>query len=252
MRRPSRPREDLPSSRATRSSGRVTFSVVEPSTNSPGWRISGLLAHVDQLGQVLLVLAHVDDPAGVVAEQPEVLVDVEVDRRGLDAALVERVDDDVAGGERLADGAVGENHAGQTIVGCAPPGVVPPSPSPMTGPSDNGRPLPVQRRRRRFRCDGTGRLRPPDVAVRIGTATRSCNFAVGSPILMTVGRRITCSRWVSERASAGARTPGTVGSASAEPVSARCRPGVGPAPMGAVRSGSDPRGAGDETPPSKG
>ena len=116
MRRPRRPREDFPSRRATRSAGRVTFSLVDPSTNSPGWRMSGSVADVDQLGQVLLVLAHVDDPAGVVAEEAEVLVDVEVDRRGLDAALVERVDPDLARVERLADGAVGENHAGQTIV----------------------------------------------------------------------------------------------------------------------------------------
>ena len=78
-----------------------------------------VLADVDQLGEVLLVLADVDHPAGVVPEEPEVLVDVEIHRRGLDAAVVEGVDHDVAGVERLTDGAVGENHAGQTIVVCA-------------------------------------------------------------------------------------------------------------------------------------
>ena len=50
----------------------------------------------------------------VVAEDAEVAVDAEVDRRRLDGALVERVDDDAALGERLADRDVGEDHAGQT------------------------------------------------------------------------------------------------------------------------------------------
>src|SRR4051794_11327804 len=39
--RPSRPRLDFPSSRATRSSGRRTRSSVDPSTNSPGCRMNG-------------------------------------------------------------------------------------------------------------------------------------------------------------------------------------------------------------------
>jgi hypothetical protein len=34
-----------------------------------------VLPDVHQLGQVLLVLAHVDHPTGVVAKEPEVLVD---------------------------------------------------------------------------------------------------------------------------------------------------------------------------------
>ena len=38
---PSRPSEDLPSSRAARSSGSVTTSSVEPSTNSPGCSTNG-------------------------------------------------------------------------------------------------------------------------------------------------------------------------------------------------------------------
>jgi hypothetical protein len=53
-----------------------------------------------------LVLTHVDDPTGVVAEEAEVLVDVEVDRRRLDAAVVEWVDLDPAGVERLTYGTV--------------------------------------------------------------------------------------------------------------------------------------------------
>ena len=84
----------------------MTFSLVEPEHELAGVEDQGILADVDQLGEVLLVLANVDDPAGVVAEEPEVLVDVEVDRRGLDTAVVEGVDHDVAGVERLTDRAV--------------------------------------------------------------------------------------------------------------------------------------------------
>ena len=60
-----------------------------PEHELTGVEDEGVLPDIHQLGEVLLVLAHVDDPAGVVAEEPEVLVDVEVDRRGLDTALVE-------------------------------------------------------------------------------------------------------------------------------------------------------------------
>ena len=41
MSNPRRPSDDLPSRRATRSSGTATRSRVEPSTNSPGWRMNG-------------------------------------------------------------------------------------------------------------------------------------------------------------------------------------------------------------------
>ena len=70
------------------------------------------VADVDQLGQVLLVLAHVDDPLGVVAKDPEVPVDVEVDRRRLDAVRAQGFDDDPPLVEGFADGPVGEHHDG--------------------------------------------------------------------------------------------------------------------------------------------
>ena len=45
----------LPSSRATRSSGSATRSSVEPSTNSPGWRMNAVVVvDLDELGEVLL------------------------------------------------------------------------------------------------------------------------------------------------------------------------------------------------------
>jgi hypothetical protein len=69
-----------------------------------------VLGDLHQLGQVLEVLLHVDQARGVVAEHPEEPVELEVDRRGLDARLVEGVDDDPAAGERLSDAAIGEDH----------------------------------------------------------------------------------------------------------------------------------------------
>jgi len=69
-----------------------------------------LFADLDELGEVLLVLLHVDVAHRVVAEDPEVTVDVQVDRRRLNRALVERLDGDSAFGEGLADRPVGEDH----------------------------------------------------------------------------------------------------------------------------------------------
>ena len=77
-----------PRRRATRSSGRATRSEVEPSTNSPGWRMNALVVvDLDQLGQVLAGRRFTSmTPAGVVAEHPELAVEAQVDRRRLDAA----------------------------------------------------------------------------------------------------------------------------------------------------------------------
>ena len=80
-----------------------------------------------QLGEVLLGLLRVDERRRVVAEDAEVAVDVEVDRAGLDAALVERIDDDAAGRELFAEGLVGEDHGPDSSEGrCR--GVQPKSP----------------------------------------------------------------------------------------------------------------------------
>ena len=79
-----------------------------------------VLADLDQLGELLEVLLHVDVAHRVVAEHPEEAVDVEVDGRRLDAALVERLDHDAAGGQLLADGAVGEDHGPEPYAGRRP------------------------------------------------------------------------------------------------------------------------------------
>ena len=73
----------------------------------PGVEDQGLpVGDLDQLGQVLEVLPDVDDAHGVVAEEPKVAVDVQVDRRRLDAAGAQGVDDDPLGIELFADGPI--------------------------------------------------------------------------------------------------------------------------------------------------
>ena len=60
-----------------------------------------LVGDFDQLGQILLVLLHVDDARRVVAEDAEVRVQPDVERGRLDRVLADRVDADPAGRERL-------------------------------------------------------------------------------------------------------------------------------------------------------
>ena len=70
------------------------------------------VADLDDLGEVLLRFLRIDVRRRVVAEHAEVPVDPQVDRRRLHVALVERVDDDATGVERLTDGSVGQDHGG--------------------------------------------------------------------------------------------------------------------------------------------
>ena len=70
-----------------------------------------LLLDLDQLGEVRLLLLHVDVRMTGVVEHAERSVHMQVDRRWLDARWVERVDQDVPRVDLLADGAVGEDHS---------------------------------------------------------------------------------------------------------------------------------------------
>ena len=47
-----------------------------------------VLVHLDQLGQVLLLLANVDEGIAVVVENPEIAVDADVHARGLKQGIV--------------------------------------------------------------------------------------------------------------------------------------------------------------------
>src|ERR1700694_5308248 len=61
---------------------------------------------LDQLRQVLLLLLDVYNLDGVVAEEPEVPVDMEVYRRWLDTTVAQRFDHNAASQQFLSDGAV--------------------------------------------------------------------------------------------------------------------------------------------------
>jgi hypothetical protein len=65
---------------------------------------------VDHLGQVVRRLAHVDEGPPVVVEDPELVGDAHVHRRGLQQALVEGLDDEPPGGELRPDRSVGQDH----------------------------------------------------------------------------------------------------------------------------------------------
>ena len=71
-------------------------------------RVVGVDLH--QGGELRQVLLHVDMAHGVVAEHPEPVPQAQVHRRRLHRALVQRVDHNVAGVERLPDGAVRQDH----------------------------------------------------------------------------------------------------------------------------------------------
>ena len=109
--RPRRPSDDLPSSRAAMSSGSVTSSYVEPSTNSPGCRMNASSPlDLDLAGQVGLVRGGVDVRVLVVVEDPEELVEPHVDAGRLDHRGVEGVEPDAPGVDLGQDVAVGEKH----------------------------------------------------------------------------------------------------------------------------------------------
>ena len=79
---------------------------------------------LDEIREIGLILLHVDHARGVVEEHAEVVIDVKVDGRGLDAGLVERVDHDPARAELLTDRSVGEDHGPEDTVTLRHAGVV--------------------------------------------------------------------------------------------------------------------------------
>ena len=108
--RPRRPRLDLPSMRATTSSGSSTYSSVRPRTNSPGWMTNeSLVADLHELGEVLRRVGQVDGRDAVVVEDAERAAQAQVDAGRLDHGLVPRLDAHAALGHQAADRPVGED-----------------------------------------------------------------------------------------------------------------------------------------------
>ena len=73
-----------------------------------------LVVDLDEAGELLEVLLHVDDGHRVVEEDAEVAVEAHVDRRRLHERVVGRFEDDAAGGQLLADAPVGQDHGRRT------------------------------------------------------------------------------------------------------------------------------------------
>ncbi len=110
--RPRRPSDDLPSTRAARSSGRRDHLEGRPEHELTGVQDERLVAlGLDHPGQVRLVGGGVDVRVAVVLEDPEVAVEPEVDARGLDHRLVVGLHGDPLRLDLGQDVAVGEQHA---------------------------------------------------------------------------------------------------------------------------------------------
>ena len=101
---------DLPSMRATMSSGSSTHSSVRPRTNSPGWMTNGSsVVDRDLLGEVRRRIAQVDRRDAVVVEDAERVAEAQVDARGLDQRRIPRLDLDAALLDEAQDRAVGQD-----------------------------------------------------------------------------------------------------------------------------------------------
>jgi hypothetical protein len=74
--------------------------------------MNGCSARLDELGELGLLLADVDVRVAVVGEDPELVARRTSTLEGWMRVVGERVDADASGGERLADRAVGQDHAG--------------------------------------------------------------------------------------------------------------------------------------------
>ena len=102
------------------SSGSSTHSSVWPRTNSPGWRMNGLIAgDAHDLGQVRLLLARVDDRVAMVVEDAELAVEVQVHRRGLQAGRDRRGRRGCGPPGARPDVAVGEDAHPTSVRGAA-------------------------------------------------------------------------------------------------------------------------------------
>ncbi len=69
-------------------------------------------ADLEQLGQLGLLLAHVDVRVAIVAEDAKAAIEVQVDARRLDRLGRERIDDDPTGRDLRPDVAIREDHSG--------------------------------------------------------------------------------------------------------------------------------------------
>ena len=69
-----------------------------------------VLGNLYQLGEIGKILFYVDDCGRVIAKHPEQIGHFDVNRRRLQARLIERVNDDSFRGKGLADAFVRQDH----------------------------------------------------------------------------------------------------------------------------------------------
>ena len=109
---PSRPSDDLPSSRPARSSGSVHELQRRAEHELAGMQHERFpVDRFDQGGQLVLLLRRVDVGVLGVVEHPEEAVQANVDAGRLHQGVVERVDAQPAGGDFGPEVAIGEQHA---------------------------------------------------------------------------------------------------------------------------------------------
>ena len=109
---PRRPSDDLPSRRPARSSGSEHRSSVAPEDELAGVEHERLaLLGLDQGREVVLAHRRVDVGVAGVVEDPEQVVQPDIDARRLDQAFLERIDAKSPRGDFGTDVAIGEQHA---------------------------------------------------------------------------------------------------------------------------------------------
>ena len=112
---PSRPSEDLPSSRAARSSGRVIDLERGAEHELAGVQHERVVAvGLDQRREVVLLLGRVDVGVPGVVEDPEEAVEPDVDARGLHQPGVVGLDAEASLGDRGRDVAVAQQHGAES------------------------------------------------------------------------------------------------------------------------------------------
>jgi hypothetical protein len=67
--------------------------------------------HLHLFGEILLVGLHIDDASGVIAEDPEQIVEAQINRTRLNVGVQNRIDNDPSRSQLLTDRPIAENHA---------------------------------------------------------------------------------------------------------------------------------------------
>src|SRR5512132_1810246 len=112
---------EAPEARLALETGDQVVGQAHPLDRRPEHELAGVqdeglvVGDLDHLGQVRHLATDVDVRVARVREDAELAVDVQVDGRGLDACVIERLDLDAARRQLLADVDVGQDHRGRML-----------------------------------------------------------------------------------------------------------------------------------------